>query len=177
MFADDCTFACAIDRSNLDNAHIQINSHILPLLEWINANRIKINVDKTKFMMYSYRKEVQLLHPVRIGDIVIQRTDRVKFLGMLLDDRLIFSHHVSYVASKIVRVLGMMFKLREFVPLNILKSPYFAPVYPYVCYAVELWYGALNYVKNEIQVLQKGIIRTNNFLPYNEHTATYFASY
>jgi len=174
MFADDCTVACAIDRSELRIAHLSINNQLRSILEWITCNRIKINIGKTKYMLYSLKGEVELEHPVTIGENEVERTDRVKFLGLILDDKLTFSHHVSHIASKISRSLGMFCKLREFMPLSVLNSLYYTLVYPYINYAIEAWYSAPNYIRNEIEILQKKVVRIVNFLPYNDHTRDFF---
>ena len=116
---------------------------------------------------------MRLDNPIKIGDDVIGRTDCTKFLGLWLDDKLNFAHHVSTVGSKVARTLGIMCKLREFLPLRVLKSLYYALIFPYITYSIEVWYGAPKYLKDEIKILQKRVIRCMNFLPYNEHTALY----
>ena len=47
-------------------------------------NKIKIIVDKTKYILFSYRRRVEI-GDVIVGDGLIQRESCVKFLGILID--------------------------------------------------------------------------------------------
>ena len=46
--------------------------------------------------------------------IVLERKDRVKYLGILLDEKVSFRHHISYVCTRISRNNGILIKLRHF---------------------------------------------------------------
>ena len=176
FFADDCTISCPVQRGDLKNVHHTINIHLEHIFNWISANRIKLNVDKTKYMIFSYRDHFRLTGPVVIGREVVSQTTCVRFLGINLDCKLNFSDHVTHIARKISHSLGVFLKLRDCFPLNILRFLYFAMIYPYIQYAIEVWYGAPNYVKQKIVVLQKRAIRIMNFLNFNDHTSLYFCN-
>ena len=174
MFADDCTLSCAIKRNDLSGAHALINLNLQSVSRWTNANKIKINAQKTKYMIFSYRDRFQFGEPVIIDTEVIEQVTSVKFLGMFLDNNLCFSYHVNHISGIIARCLGIFGKLRSFFPIRIMKSLYYALVYPYLSYGVEVWYSAAPaYVRNQIVVLQKKIVRVMNSLEYVAHTLPY----
>ena len=44
------------------------------------------------------------------------RTTVVKYLGVTLDDSLNFKNHLSALQSRIARSIGILFRLRQFMP-------------------------------------------------------------
>lgn len=46
-------------------------------------NRLRMNIEKTKFS--SYVSEAPKLETIKIGDLVIQRTNKIRYLGVILD--------------------------------------------------------------------------------------------
>lgn len=71
--------------------------------EWMRSNMLKINASKTKFMVLrSIRKELK-------GNIVlkcldgteIERVEVIKYLGIIIDDKLRFKDHCDYMLKKI----------------------------------------------------------------------------
>lgn len=177
MFADDCTLTCPIKRNNLDAAHQMINQNLESIFRWTISNRIKINAQKTKFILYSFRNHINLNESIIIGGEIIEQVTNVKFLGMFIDSNLRFNYHVHHISKKIARCLGILYKLRDFFPTHILKSLYYTLAYPYLSYGIEVWYSAApNYVKNQIEILQKKIIRVIQCLDRNEHTLPHFVA-
>ena len=67
----------------MDSAEL-INSELKCLNRWLKANKIKINADKTKFMLFPYNKNVNF-PDIRIVNNKINETSVSKFLGIHLD--------------------------------------------------------------------------------------------
>ena len=82
---------------------------------------------------------------------LLERKDRVKYLGVLLDDTVSFKHHISYVASRISRSNGIIAKLRHFLTLSQMRQLYYSIIYPYISYAILAWGSAY---KSHIKKLQ-----------------------
>ena len=152
LFADDSTLTCNFDGTPPAVIFDTIENELCKVNNWLIVNRIKINIDKSKFICFSYRKSIQS-RPLRLGDSFIQETDQTKFLGLILDKNLTFKNHISYIESKVSRSVGVLFKLNSYLPNRILKMLYNSLILPYLNYGVECWYAASNYVLNKIQVL------------------------
>lgn len=176
MFADDCCVSSTVPRSQINDIHTIINANLDNVAKWLTSNKIKINIDKTKYMIYSYRGENRFSQEICMGNDEIGQVNHIKFLGIILDSKLRFSYHVSLISSKISKNVGLMYKIRDFVPLSILKSIYYSMIYPYLSYSVEAWFNSPEYVRNAVIVLQKKAIRCMNFLDSRQHTADYFTS-
>ena len=85
---------------------------------------------------------------------LLERKDRVKYLGVLLDDTVSFKHHISYVASRIFRSNGIIAKLRHFLTLPQMRQLYYSIIYPYISYAILAWGSAYKSHIKKIQIKQ-----------------------
>ena len=122
-----------------------------------------MNAQKTKYIVFSYRGQFEFHGLIELGGDAIVRADYVKFLGIMLGSKLNFSNHVYYISDKISRSIGILFRVRDFLPLN-----------PYILYGIEAWYNAPDYLRNKIYILQKKAIRAMNHLNYLDHSVHCF---
>ena len=90
---------------------------------------------------------------------LLERKDRVKYLGVHLDDTVSFKHHISYVASRISRSNGIITKLRHFLTLSQLRQLYYSIIYPYISYAILAWGSAYKSHIKKIQTKQNHAIK------------------
>jgi len=54
---------------------------------------------------------------------------RVKYLGVLIDSNLNWSSHVQWVRTKLSRASHLLFKIRKYGPIAVLKMLYYSFVY------------------------------------------------
>ena len=144
LFADDSTVSTPIPyNSSFSTQHFAdiINCELGKIHRWLLSNKIAINCDKTKFIIFSYGR-YYALPPIFIGSSQIGQTDHTKFLGILIDQNLNFKHHINYIASKLSKSVGILYKLKYFLPETVLKLLYFSFVHPYLVYAIEAWFAA-----------------------------------
>ena len=176
LYADDSTLSTCIDKSvNLDIFGKMINSELDKVYTWLNANSITINEDKTKYMLFSYNKNI-VLPSIKIGPNIIPETSLIKFLGVHVDKNLTFTNHINIISKKLSKTVGLLYKLSKFLPTRILQILYSTLFQPYLIYGLEAWFGTYRNHTNKIFVLQKKAIRAINNLEYNEHTNDFFKS-
>jgi len=75
---------------------------------------------------------------VKLSDITITKVQYCRYLGIFLDDTLIWSHHINTVYSKLIKYVGIFYKIRRKLLLSILRNIYFAFVYPHILYGIEI---------------------------------------
>ena len=157
IFADDTNvFASARDLRSLEQL---INNELKEVKHWCNANKLSINFSKTNFMIVKSPRKKDLAVNIKIEseDVtksLLERKDRVKYLGVHLDDTVSFKHHISYVASRISRSNGIIAKLRHFLTLSQLRQLYYTIIYPYISYAILAWGSAYKSHVKKIQTKQ-----------------------
>ena len=71
--------------------------------------------------------------------ILLERKDYVKYLGVLIDSTLTWRQHILFISSKISKSLGIISRLRHFVPTDTLLSIYQSLVQPYITYGIAVW--------------------------------------
>ena len=65
--------------------------------------------------------------------------DYIKYLGVILDKNLNWKPHIQHVNMKISKGIGILAKMRHFVPAQILRNLYFAFIAP----SCQLWNNQL----------------------------------
>ena len=63
MYADDTTLFCSIDN-NVDE-HV-INNELCKISEWLGANKLSLNISKTKFMVFHTSKDLSLIQSCKL---------------------------------------------------------------------------------------------------------------
>ena len=152
-----------------------INLNLEKINGWLCSNKIMLNTDKTKYIVYAYGRDV-FLDSVEVGTCQLERVSQVKYLGVILDEKLRFGPQIDSIAVKISRSIGILFKLRHFYPIQVLKFLYYTFVHPYLLYGIEVWFAAPDYLVSKIYILQKRTIRCINSLDYNAHTGPIFCT-
>ena len=84
-----------------------------------------------------------------------------------------WKHHVSDIAIKLNRVNALLFKIRNFVNINTLKTIYYAIFDSHINYTNVIWAQNLNAV-NRVSILQKKALRIISFQPRDCHSKTLF---
>ena len=55
------------------------------------------------------------------GYSLLECKDYLKYLVVLIDNQLPWKHHIDYIASKLSKVIGVIARLRHFVPFHTLQ--------------------------------------------------------
>ena len=94
-------------------------------------------------------------------------------VGVKIDTNLSWQYHVNDLSIKLNRANALLFKMRKYVSLKILRSIYFAIFDSYLSYCCLVW--AQNYSTIQcIIILQKKAIRIINLWLRNFHTSPLF---
>ena len=94
-----------------------------------------------------------------------QLVDSFRYLGVILDNKLTFSNHISNVAKKASRSVGIISKLRHYAPTSILLKLYYAILHPHLLCGVITWGSTYkSYLQKLASLQNKGLrLITNNF--------------
>ena len=111
---------------------------------------------------------------IKINNTNIVQVKYFKFLGVHVDEELNWKMHMDKKATQISKVVGVMCKLRHFVPLRIIKTIYLSLVQSHLYYGLIIW-GENEFAKNNrLNVLQKRAVRILSGSKYNSHTEPLF---
>ena len=174
LFADDSTLSYSFDpRTDIQTAHVIVNNELSKINNWLLVNKIKINIEKTNCVLFNCRRNVELPDVV-IGGGVVNRVDTIRFLGVVFDENLKFNSHINYISGKVSRTVGLLNKLKHYVPMEVLHLIYNSLIAPYLNYCIEIWGGTSACYLDKLLKIQKAAIRNVNLLSFNAHTSTHF---
>ena len=135
LYADDSTLSTWVPGYNVMDSDELINSELKCLDRWLKSNKISINADKTKYMLFSYNKNVNL-PDISVGNNTINETSVTKFLAIHLDKKLNFVNHITEMSMKVAKSIGLLYKLNRFLPETIIKTLYTLLIHPYTYHMV-----------------------------------------
>ena len=157
LFADDTNIY--FDSSNLITLEKTVNEELKKLCLWLNINRLALNVSKTNFVIFRANKKLDHNVTLLLNKKAIEQKDHVKYLGVLVDEKLSWNFHIPHVAKKIGRGIGIIARLRQYLNPNMLKNIYYCLVYSHLCYGIQVWGSAGQTALNRLMVLQKKAVR------------------
>ena len=64
----------------------------------------------------------------------MQRVEDSKFLGIAIDQHLTWKNHIDYITKKILRITGLLCRIRFYVNQTLLKMLYNSLIYQYLHY-------------------------------------------
>ena len=96
-FADD--IALVITAGNLEQASMIADASTGAVKKWLLSMGLTLADHKTEAVLVSSRKKEEFI-TIKVGDCDIISKKELKYLGVLIDNRLTFKPHLEYVAEK-----------------------------------------------------------------------------
>ena len=121
-YADD---HAVIHSFSLNNKKIRqhIAGDIDRIRNWMEENQLKMNDAKTEFNIIGTVSNLKknTLENIEIGDSLIHRTSKIKFLGVYLDENLSLKDHVQNRARKAHHNLRLIQNIRKYINIDTTK--------------------------------------------------------
>ena len=102
----------------------------------------------------------------------------MKYLGVLIDGNLSWTHHINYISSKISKGIGIIARLRHLlrhVLRATFRNVYRSLIKPYISYGLVDSGQAANAHLNKLIILQKRVLCLMYFSGHTSHSAPLFA--
>ena len=155
MYADDNTIYFNLEDFPAIHREHEINKELEKLNIWFQLNKLTLNVDKTKCMLFHKRRAVTPINisnwlsanklslnvkksyymvfhraklkidkhaAIKMNGVFLQRTNSLKYLGVIIDHKLNWTQHIAHVRNKVSKGIGIMYRARNYLTKNILKS-------------------------------------------------------
>lgn len=173
IFADDTNVFYS--SKSLNDCVQFINSEMKGLAQWIRANRLSLNLDKTQSITFS-RSRQRTATPVVIDNIPVKEVTSIKFLGVFIDNKLNWNMHIYYLKGKIAKSVGILACARKNLNDRTLITLYYAFIYPYITYCVDVWGHCSQHLFQSLFKLQKRAVRLITNSSRRSHTGPLFQS-
>ena len=115
-----------------------INIELDKIFKWMCLNKLSMNLEKTKFMIFSFKKQ-NFEFDLKINGNRLEKVTKFDHLGIVLHENLKWEAHVDKITSKIRRTLAVMRKNCKITPQNILKMIYMSLIHSQFNYGILVW--------------------------------------
>lgn len=154
LFADDTLLACSDE--NLDVAVQKMNSVLSKVSNYLNINKLKLNVSKTKAMILTTNYKLKQIDinsiNLKIKDETIQIVHEIKYLGFVLDSTLCLNNHFEFIKRKITKKLFFFSRAATNLSISSRLLVYNTIIRPHFDYCASLLFL---FDLNKINALQK----------------------
>ena len=103
LYADDTSLYKAFKNIK------ELNETIVPafsnICDWLKCNKLSLNAIKSEFMIIPKTKPFMI---TTSDEIKIRRVKLVKYLGLWIDDNLIWEVQIDHICSKMARNIGII---------------------------------------------------------------------
>ena len=127
---------------------------------WLRANKICLNTKKTEQVIFRSKQKIVTKK---------QLTTNVRYLGVI-DQHLNWDRHIKTILPKLSCAIGMLAKIRYYVPKEILLNVYHAIFNSHLTYGSQVWGQANNEQMKKLGILQNKALRIIDFKPPREST-------
>ena len=159
LYADDTTLFLS------DNDHesliFKANREVEKIAVWFQANKLLMNTSKTKFMVFSPKgtRQPNVNCTLQINGASIPQVNHTNFLGLTIDHKLNWDQHINAISRKISRGIGILSRLKSFLPTYTLQMLYNTLILPHFNYCCLVWGRATQNRLQKVITLQKRAIR------------------
>ena len=123
LYADDITYYIMYASGNyVNNLSYAVNNELVIINNLFISNRLSLNLNKSSFIIFhSSKKSASFDALLSINNVLLNRVTQVRYLGILMDEHLTWSKHISHIQNLIARNIIIMVLFQESAHLLTLK--------------------------------------------------------
>lgn len=153
LYADDV--ALIYHCQNSAEIQLAMNSDLEQLLLWTSQNRLTINVDKTKYLIFNSVTNLQIDYNNRS----IEKVNSFKYLGVIIDSKLSFKSQIESTKTRLARIAGVFWRISKLISFKTKRMLYFAFFSSVLEYGLEFYGVACSSLVKRIQIVQNRAIK------------------
>ena len=116
-FADDTMLYYKFKERNDIESFLKSELH--KVNKWMKENHLKLNINKTKFMIFAPEsdkfKDLNSLKILVNKQQEIEQVTQCKYLGLIIDNKLNWKAHINQLTKKLAKTLGILYKTRQYL--------------------------------------------------------------
>ena len=176
LYADDTSLSSILKTFSSNGTSVNsmsINSELNLIYDWLLANKLSLNIKKTKYMMFRYPQKPATSMPkleLFINNHKLDKVDNFDFLGITLNETLSWKYHIDKVATKISKVIGILARCKRYLHTSVMIKIYNSLILSRINYGITCW----GFDNKRIYKLQKKALRIVCKTKYNAHTDPLF---
>ena len=159
MYADDTTLL--ISSSDPDTLQKELDLQLNNIINWFRLNKLTLNIKKTKLMLFGTKQNLTKFDDIKLNydSEEIERVDKFKYLGVILDPTLSWDDHVQFLSNNVSKRIGVVCRVKYFLPPCTLNKLAKALVFPHFDQCSSVWSNFIAEHHNRLQILQNRLAR------------------
>lgn len=158
LFADDTLIHIAV--TNLEEGVRNLNCDLNSVSKWLKTNKLKLNVNKTKSMVITHKKNIDTINQqITIDNETVESVCEIKYLGVLIDNKLNFNNNVNYICKKMSKKYGLLCRISKYLNINSKITIYKSIISPHIDYCSSLLFLSNETQLKRLQKIQNKIMR------------------
>lgn len=164
LYADDCAIL-ANGRTPI-KYRSKLQKGVTEYVSYLNSWKIKVNGEKCQAIVFKHRPAPKLSPPpgcnIIVNGIPISWTNEVNYLGVIIDEKLLYRSHTEKIKSRCFGLLQTLYPLinrRSKLHLRNKLAVYKAIIAPMVNYAMPMWGSCAEVHKRKLQITENKILR------------------
>ena len=143
LYADDTVLVNSLDNGSPINNSLLINNALSKIHDWLLFNMLSLNTQKTKFMIFhTPRRNIRNrigLPDITIAENKVERVCDFNYLGIHINENMKWNTYINNISNKISKYIGVLNKLKHFLPTFTLKTLYDSLIVPHLNYGILAW--------------------------------------
>ena len=172
LFADDTNFS--LSHKSIEDMIPILNTELQKVMDWTTSNRLTVNSSKTELLLFTNRRPEVIQQQVLLNGSCVDFVDHARFLGVMVDNKINFKGQINQVVNKVAKHAGILYKVRDNLPLSARITYYNSFVLPYLNFNLIHWGNTNDVHLDPLVKIQKRILRTICNADYLAHTTPLF---
>ena len=156
MYADDHQIYVA--KETIERVEKILVENGKKMTKWYQDNLLKVNCDKYQAMVLGSQKDARKVDMDICGEKV-EQTQSIKILGVNLDENLNFSYHIGEICKKVSRLIGILRRLKNLIPVSAKLLLYKSAIMPHLTYCHLVWHFCRASDSRKLERLQERALR------------------
>ena len=160
LYADDTAFF--VSGKCIENTQMQLNDDLETVSKWLNVNRLTLNANKTKTMLFGTQQHLSKREgglKLNINGESLEQVSCFKYLGLWFDPSLNWKKHVDCISKKISQRIGVQSRIRPFISTTTANTLFKTMIAPIIDYGDIMWSKGPQSNLKRIQKLQNKACR------------------
>ena len=105
----------------------EMSNDLNRIFDWLNSNKLTLDILKTDFMVIGSRQRIATLHgniSLSVNGLTLQQVETTKCLGLTIDQILTWRNHLQSIRQKVGCGIRILKIIRPFVGLEHLLNVY-----------------------------------------------------
>ena len=166
LFINNCNFynyaddnPLSFDASSLQTVLQNLQEDCKTAIQWFGDNGMKAKPKKFQFMILSPNQH-EVTHLKLCDDISINSESSVKVLGVIVDNRLTFTEHISRCCKKAARQLNALSRIAKYLDMKSKKLIFNSFIMSNFNYCPLVWHFCGKGNNNKLEQIQERSLRT-----------------